>query len=238
MVEAGLAEDAKQALTLIMTGQVLVDDTPHTKAGEQLATHRSLRLKSGQKEHSWVSRGGEKLAHGLDHFRVDPTGKVALDVGASTGGFCDVLLQHSAQKVYAVDVGYGQLAWKLAQDERIVNLERTNCRTLSTEIIPDPIDLLVSDVSFISLTLALPAAITLMGADAIGIVLVKPQFEAPQQDVGAGGIISDPTVRQAALERVIQWLPSQGCQLLGHTPSPITGTKGNIEYLLGFSKSA
>lgn len=173
----------------------------------------------------------------LDHFAIAPASGVCLDVGASTGGFTDVLLSRGATRVYAVDVGNNQLAWKLRQDPRVVVLERTNARTLNREQIPEPIDLVVADVSFISLTLVLPAALALTAPGARLVALIKPQFEAGRDQVGKGGIVRDPAVRQQVCERIENWLAAQpGWQVMGLTESPITGADGNVEFLIAARK--
>jgi Predicted rRNA methylase len=180
-----------------------------------------------------VSRGGVKLAHALDCFSIDPAGCVCLDVGASTGGFTDVLLSRAASRVYAVDVGRNQLAWNLRQDSRVVVLERTNARALSREHVPERVDLIVADVSFISLTLVLPAAMAVAGASATLVALIKPQFEAGRDQVGKGGIVRDAAVRQSVCGRISAWIAAQsGWQVLGLTESPIAGADGNVEFLI------
>ncbi|MEG3639027.1 TlyA family RNA methyltransferase [Magnetococcus sp. PR-3] len=236
VLNLGLATSEAQARSLIMTGQVLVDDHPATKAGAQVAQSAPIRLKNSHKSRQWASRGGDKLVAGLDHFKLDPTGMIGLDIGASTGGFTDLLLQRGATKVYAVDVGHGQLAWRLLQDERVINLERTNAKDLTPALIGDPIDILVSDVSFISLTKALPAPLALLKSGGVGVVLVKPQFEVPREVEMTGGVVRDPQLQQACVARITVWLQEQGYAVHGHTPSPIKGPKGNQEYLLYFSK--
>jgi 23S rRNA (cytidine1920-2'-O)/16S rRNA (cytidine1409-2'-O)-methyltransferase len=181
-----------------------------------------------------VSRGGLKLAHGLDHFGIDPAGMVALDVGASTGGFTDVLLRRGAVRVYAVDVGHGQLDWRLRNDPRVVVLEQINARHLSREHVPEPVDLVVTDVSFISLELALPTALALARPGASLIALIKPQFEVGKGQVGKGGVVRDPALHQAVCARIARWLgEEQGWRVLGVSESPITGPKGNREFLIG-----
>jgi 23S rRNA (cytidine1920-2'-O)/16S rRNA (cytidine1409-2'-O)-methyltransferase len=185
-------------------------------------------------EFPWVSRGGVKLDAGLTHFGIDPKGRVCLDVGASTGGFTDVLLSRGANKVYAVDVGYGQLHAKLRGDPRVVLLERLNARFLSREHVSEPISLAVADVSFISLALILPAIVPLLSGSADVLLLVKPQFEASRGDVGKGGIVRDATVRERAVSRVVAAAETLGLECLGSAPSPIAGADGNVEFLAGF----
>ncbi|MGH6934455.1 MAG: TlyA family RNA methyltransferase, partial [Dongiaceae bacterium] len=190
LVDRGLVESRAKAQTLIMAGKVFAGDHRVDKAGELLSADGSLEVK-GQ-DHPWVSRGGLKLAHALSHFALDPKGAIAIDVGASTGGFTDVLLSHGAAKVYAVDVGRGQLAWKLRNDPRVVVLERTNARHLSSQEVPEPADWVVCDASFIGLETVLPAALGLTKPGAVAIVLIKPQFEVGPGRVGKGGVVRDP----------------------------------------------
>jgi 23S rRNA (cytidine1920-2'-O)/16S rRNA (cytidine1409-2'-O)-methyltransferase len=195
-------------------------------------------LELRQDEQPYVSRGGIKLAHALDHFRLDPEGLVALDIGASTGGFTDVLLRRGARCVHAVDVGYGQLDWRLRNDPRVRVLERTNVRNLSRADIPEPVEVVVADVSFISLRLALPAALALTTPDAWLAALIKPQFEVGKGQVGKGGVVRDPTLHQAACDDIAAWLASQqGWRVLGTVESPITGPKGNREFLIAARRS-
>ncbi|MEQ8655382.1 MAG: TlyA family RNA methyltransferase [Kiloniellales bacterium] len=231
MVERGLAETRSRAQALIMAGQLLCEDRPVEKAGQLLAGDASLRLRG--KAHPWVSRGGVKLAGGLEHFAIDPAGLTCLDVGASTGGFTDVLLQRGAAKVYAVDVGHGQLAWGLRQDPRVIVMERCNARYLTPAEIPDTIDLLVCDASFISLTKVLPAPLSLAGPGARLIALIKPQFEVGKGQVGKGGIVRDPALHTAVCETIVTFLEAlEGWQVIGVTESPIKGPDGNLEFLV------
>ncbi len=181
----------------------------------------------------YVSRGGVKLAHGLDHFGVDPAGRVALDIGASTGGFTDVLLQRGARRVYAVDVGHGQLDWRLRNHPQVVVLERTNARHLTSEMIAEPVDLVVCDASFISLTTVLPAALRLARPEAWLVALIKPQFEVGKGRVGKGGVVRDAALHTEACDKVVRWLETGGWEVRGVTPSPITGPAGNREFLVG-----
>jgi 23S rRNA (cytidine1920-2'-O)/16S rRNA (cytidine1409-2'-O)-methyltransferase len=189
------------------------------------------------KDHPWVSRGGIKLDHGLTHFGLDVSGAVALDVGSSTGGFTDVLLSRGAAKVYAIDVGTNQLAWKLRQDPRVVVHEQTNARFLTADQVPEPIDIVVCDASFIALAKVLEAPLKLVGPGAKLVALVKPQFEAGREDVGKGGVVRDPEVHERVCAQAKGWVESQGWTVLGVTPSPITGPEGNIEFLLGAEKN-
>lgn len=231
LVDCGLVESRSRAQALILAGLVFVGERRVGKAGDLLALDADVWVRG--RDHPWASRGGVKLAHALDHFAIDPAAGVALDVGASTGGFTDVLLSRGAARVYAVDVGHNQLAWKLRQDPRVVVLERTNARTLGREQVPEPIDFIVADVSFISLTLVLPAALALSAPAATLAALIKPQFEAGREQVGKGGIVRDPAVRQQVCERIEGWLAEQpGWQIIGLTESPIAGADGNVEFLI------
>ena len=183
-------------------------------------------------DHPWVSRGGIKLAHALAHFAIDPRGLVAIDVGASTGGFTDVLLKGGAARVYAVDVGHGQLAWPLRNDPRVVVLEKTNARHLGRTEVPEPVDLVVCDASFIGLETVLPAALALAGERARVVALIKPQFEVGRARVGKGGVVRDPALHQEVCTRIAGWLAREGWHVLGIERSPITGPEGNVEFLI------
>ena len=214
-----------------MAGLVYSDTRRLDKAGQRLAADIDIVVKG--RDHPWVSRGGVKLAHGLDHFAIDPQGMIALDIGASTGGFTDVLLERGAARVYAVDVGRAQLAWKLRTDPRVVALEGVNARTLGSDRIPQPVGLIVCDASFIGLATVLPAALALAAPEAYLVALIKPQFEAAREDVGKGGVVRDATVHQAVCDRVRDWLDGlPGWSVLGVVESPITGHEGNVEYLI------
>jgi 23S rRNA (cytidine1920-2'-O)/16S rRNA (cytidine1409-2'-O)-methyltransferase len=231
LVARGLVESRARAQALIMAGKVFSGDRAVGKAGDLLAEDADLSVR-GQ-DHPWVSRGGLKLDHALRHFGLSPTGRVCLDVGASTGGFTDVLLTHGAAKVHAVDVGHGQLAWKLRSDPRVVVHEKTNARYLTAAMIPDPIAVLVCDASFIGLATVLPACLALCTPNAWAVALIKPQFEAGPAAVGAKGVVRDPAVHHAVCERVATWwagLP--GWEVLGIEQSPITGPEGNKEFLI------
>jgi len=232
VVADGLAPSRERAKALILSGIVLVDDTPVTKAGTPVAPDAAVRLKSGAAPKAWVSRGAHKLLPALETFGVDPTGRVCLDVGASTGGFTDVLLQRGAQRVYAVDVGYGQLAWKVRQDPRVVVLERTNARHLTAEHVPELVSLVVVDVSFISVTLLLEAVVARTAPDADLLVMVKPQFEAGRGNVGKGGVVRDEAVRAQTIERVGDAATALGLTVLGSRDNDIRGPKGNLETFL------
>ena len=218
-----------------MAGAVFSGERKLAKAGEMLADDSALEVRG--KVHPWVSRGGMKLDHGLTHFGLDVTGAVALDVGSSTGGFTDVLLSRGAAKVYAVDVGTNQLAWKLRQDSRVVVHEQTNARTLDVSIVPEPVDIVVCDASFIGLAKVVEAPLKLAKPGAKLVALVKPQFEAGRQEVGKGGVVRDPAVHERVCADGAAWVETQGWAVVGLTPSPITGPEGNVEFLLGAVKN-
>lgn len=230
LVERGLCPSRTRAQALILAGEVVVGDHTQTKAGTLVDPEVPLRLKRGD-PNPYVSRGGLKLRGALDHFEVHVEGTVCMDVGASTGGFTDCLLQAGAARVYAIDVGYGQLAWKLSQDERVVVLDRQNIRKLEPEQIPEPIDLAVADCSFISLTKVLPHLPAFLRSGAELVVLVKPQFEVGRERVGKGGVVRDEAARSAALDQVEASARELGFEVLGRTSSPITGREGNHEWL-------
>ncbi|HEY5209844.1 MAG TPA: TlyA family RNA methyltransferase [Stellaceae bacterium] len=237
LVERGLAESRARAQALIMAGAVWSGDRRLDKAGTRLADDAPLEVKA--RDHPYVSRGGIKLEHGLSHFVITVKDRVALDIGASTGGFTDVLLARGAAKVFAVDVGHGQLAWKLRQDSRVVVHERLNARYLTAEQIPEPIDLIVCDASFIGLETILPASLALAAPDADLVALIKPQFEVGKGRVGRGGVVRDPDLHTEVCARIAAWLGAQpGWSVLGITESPIRGPDGNIEFLIGARHSA
>ena len=217
-----------------MAGAVFSGEKKIAKPGDMLAEDAPLDVRG--KDHPWVSRGGIKLDHGLTHFGIDVTGAVALDVGSSTGGFTDVLLSRGAAKVYAVDVGTNQLAWKLRQDPRVVVLEQTNARYLTKEQVSEPVGIVVCDASFIGLAKVLEAPLKLATPGASLVALVKPQFEAGREEVGKGGVVRDPAVHQRVCADAAEWVTSQGWNVLGITQSPITGPEGNVEFLLGATK--
>jgi 23S rRNA (cytidine1920-2'-O)/16S rRNA (cytidine1409-2'-O)-methyltransferase len=236
LVAQGLAESRTRAQALILSGIVFVGDRRVTKAGDLLAGDAALTVKG--RDHPWVSRGGVKLAHGLDFFGLDVTGAVALDVGSSTGGFTDVLLTRGAARVYAIDVGTNQLAWKLRSDERVIVHEQTNARDLTAAIVPEPVDIITCDASFIALSKVLDAALAFAKPGAHLVALVKPQFEAGRGEVGKGGVVRDPAIHQRVCAAAAEWVSSKGWQVLGIEPSPITGPEGNVEFLLGAIKLA
>ena len=232
LVERGLAESRAKAQALIMAGLVFAGAQRLEKPGQAVAADLALTVK-GQ-AHPWVSRGGLKLAKGLEHFAIDPAGLVCLDIGAATGGFTDVLLAHGAARVYAVDVGHGQLAWTLRQDPRVVVLERTNARYLTAREVPEAVGLIACDASFIGLTVVLPAGLRLAAPGAWLVALIKPQFEVGKGRVGKGGVVRDPALHDAVCRSVADWLASRpGWRVLGVTESPITGPEGNREFLIG-----
>lgn len=231
IVERGLAESRAQAQALIMAGRVYSETRRIEKPGMTLAADSKLVVTKGEQQ--WVSRGGIKLASGLDYFAIDPFGKVALDIGASTGGFTDVLLRRGAQKVYAVDVGHGQLDWQLRRNPRVIVLERTNARHLTRAQVLDPVALIVCDASFIGLRTVLPAALALAQPDAELVALIKPQFEAGRDRVGKRGVVRDPAVHAEVCDTIAAWLAEQpGWTVLGTLESPITGPEGNKEFLI------
>jgi 23S rRNA (cytidine1920-2'-O)/16S rRNA (cytidine1409-2'-O)-methyltransferase len=231
LVERGLAESRTKAQALILAGLVYAGDRRIDKAGDRLAAEAALAVKG--RDHPWVSRGGVKLAHALDHFGIDVSGRIALDIGASTGGFTDVLLARGARRVYAVDVGHGQLAWKLRQDPRVVVRERMNARALTRKQIPEAVEIITCDASFIGLTTVLAAPLTLAAAHAALVALVKPQFEAGRESVGKGGVVRDPAVHSMVCDRAAAWVGAQpGWAVEGIVESPILGAEGNREFLL------
>ena len=232
LVERGLAESRARAQALILAGLVYEGTRRVEKPGDGIAQPEALSVRG--RDHPWVSRGGLKLVKGLDHFGIDPAGLVGLDVGASTGGFTDVLLHRGAAKVYAVDVGHGQLAWSLRQDPRVAVLERTNARHLDRATIPDPVGIVVCDASFIGLETVLPAPLSLAAPGVWLVALIKPQFEVGPDRVGKGGVVRDPALHREVCDRIAAWLAARpGWQVLGITESPITGPEGNVEFLIG-----
>ncbi|MEX0922872.1 MAG: TlyA family RNA methyltransferase [Rhodovibrionaceae bacterium] len=237
LVERGLVESRSKAQALIMAGLVFSAEKRIDKPGQAVTEAQPLEVR-GQ-EHPWVSRGGLKLEKGLEAFAIDPAGLVCLDIGASTGGFTDVLLTQDAARVYAVDVGHGQLAWKLRQDARVAVLEKTNARHLTVEQVPEAIDLVVCDASFIGLEVVLPAGLALTRPGARVVALIKPQFEVGRERVGKGGVVRDPQLHREVCERISAWLAARpGWRTLGVVESPITGPEGNVEFLLGGVRDA
>lgn len=236
MVQRGLAASRERARALILAGQVVVDDHRVDKAGSQVFDHAEIRLKGD--DIPFVSRGGLKLQKALQEFKLDVHGIIALDVGASTGGFTDCLLQNGAAKIYAVDVGYGQLAWSLRENPRVVNLERCNIRHLQVEQFDEKPSLAVIDASFISLSKVLPNTLALIAENGQVIALIKPQFEVGKGLVGKGGIVKDRTLHEQVLEQIRQVAEDLHCQVLGIIDSPILGSKGNREFLIHLRKSS
>ncbi|MEA4839083.1 MAG: TlyA family RNA methyltransferase [Rhodospirillaceae bacterium] len=231
LIDRGLVESRARAQALIMAGKVYSGEERLSKAGQMVKEDIALSIRG--EDHPWVSRGGLKLVRAIEAFAIDPKGFVAIDVGASTGGFTDVLLTHGATRVYAVDVGHGQLAWKLRQNPAVVVLERTNARTLTTEQIPEPADIVVCDASFIGLELVLPAALSLTRPGAWAVALIKPQFEVGKGRVGKGGVVRDPALHDEVCARIRDWFSSlPGWQVEGIVESPIKGPEGNIEFLI------
>ncbi len=230
LVELGLADSRSRAQALVLSGNVFLGDRRIDKAG-QAVDAEAVPIVRGR-DHPWVSRGGVKLAHGLDHFAWDVAGVVAIDVGSSTGGFTDVLLARGAARVYAVDSGTNQLAWKLRQDARVVVLEQTSARILTDDHIPERVDLIVCDASFIGLAKVLDRPMTFAKPAARLIALIKPQFEAGRDAVGKGGVVRDPAVHSAVCADVQAWVDGQGWTVEGIVASPITGPEGNVEFLI------
>lgn len=230
LVDRGLAESRAKAQALILAGLVFSGERKVDKAGQALATDAPLALRG--KDHPWVSRGGVKLAHALDHFGWDVAGAVALDVGSSTGGFTDVLLRRGAARVFAIDVGTNQLAWSLRRDPRVIVHERTNARYLTGEVVTEPLDLIVCDASFISLAKVLDRALGFARPGGGLIALIKPQFEAGRAEVGKSGVVRDPAVHARVCAGVAAWLAGRGWRVEGIEPSPITGPHGNVEFLI------
>jgi len=232
-VAQGLVPSREAAARTVLAGGVSVDGVMVDKPAKLVSPAARIEI---VRPASFVSRAGDKLAAALDAFHIDPRGAIGLDVGCSTGGFTDCLLQRGATRIYAIDVGYGQFEWKLRQDSRVVLLERTNIRYVDRAAVPEPIDLAVIDVSFISLTLVLPAVVYLLNSGAMVVALVKPQFEVGKGQVGRGGIVRDDTQREAVTEKVIACAAHLGLQLKGVLDSPVIGRKGNREILVGFAR--
>ena len=234
LVERGLVPSRERARALILAGQVLVAENVVDKAGTQILTDAEIRLKTD--DIPYVSRGGLKLEKALNDFPVEVEGVIAIDVGASTGGFTDCLLQCGAIKVYAVDVGYGQLDWKLRSDERVINLERTNIRHLEASTLGEKPALAVIDASFISLEKVLPPTLKLLTEDARIVALIKPQFEVGRGEVGKGGVVRDQAKHEEVIERIREFVVTNGCEVLGVTESPLLGPKGNREFLIAMQR--
>lgn len=234
--ELGLTESRERAKTTIMSGLVFVDGQRADKPGQQVSPDAKVEVRGAAIP--YVSRGGLKLEKGLKVFPIDVRDKICIDCGASTGGFTDVLLKNGAAKVYAVDVGYGQLAWSLRQDERVVNMERTNIRYISTEQIPEALDIAVMDLSFISIKLVLPAVCALLKDGAELMCLIKPQFEAGREEVGKKGVVRDKSVHLSVIRSILDFVPQLGMTVMGLDYSPIKGPEGNIEYLCYLRKGS
>ena len=235
LVDRGLVESRAKAQALILAGLVFSGERKIEKAGQALPADAPLEVRG--REHPWVSRGGIKLAHALDHFGWDVTGAVALDVGSSTGGFTDVLLQRGAAKVFAVDVGTNQLAWKLRQDPRVIVHEQTNARYLTAEIVTEPVGIIVCDASFIGLAKVLDTALGFAAPGGRLVALVKPQFEAERAEIGKGGVVRDPDVHARVIDDAKSWVESRGWHVVGLVESPITGPEGNKEFLLAAQRA-
>ena len=233
LLTRNLAESRQKAQALIGAGQVFVNGHRADKAGSQFPIDSEIEVKGAKCP--YVSRGGLKIAAGLDHFEIDPAGFICADIGASTGGFTDCLLQRGASKVYAVDVGYGQLDWKLRQDERVVVMERTNARHLAPGDIPEKLDLAVLDASFISLELLLEPLLNFMKPGGRILALIKPQFEVGKGQVGKGGVVRDPELHESSTRKIEEFGRQLGLDCLGVTPSPVLGPKGNREFLICFT---
>ena len=230
LVERGEADSRTRAQALVMAGLVFVGEARVDKPGQKVAEDAAIEVRG--RDHPWVGRGGVKLAGAIEHFGLDPAGAVAMDIGSSTGGFTEVLLHHGAEHVFAVDVGTNQLAWKLRQDPRVTVLEQTNARALTPDIIDRSCDWVVCDASFIGLAKVLEVPLRLAAPEATLVALVKPQFEVGKHEVGKGGIVREEGLHRRVCEEVSDWLVSEGWGVRGLTPSPITGTEGNVEFLL------
>ncbi|AJA07690.1 Putative rRNA methyltransferase [Sphingopyxis fribergensis] len=236
LVDRGLAESRTRAQALILAGLAFVGDRKIDKAGQQVAADAEISVKG--RDHPWVSRGGIKLDHALSHLGWDVTGAVAIDVGSSTGGFTDVLLSRGAVRIYAVDSGTNQLAWKLRQDERVIVHEQTSARILTPAHIPEPIDLIVCDASFIALSKVLPVPMSFAKDGARMVALIKPQFEAERHEVGKKGVVRDAAVHARVCAEVRGWLTGEGWDIIDLVESPITGPEGNVEFLIAAVKRA
>ncbi len=230
MVERGLVESRSKAQALIMARRVRVDGEYETKAGTR--TDAESEIEVVELEHPWVGRGGMKLARAIEEFGIELTGLICADLGASTGGFTDVMLFHGARRVYAIDVGHGQLDVKLREDPRVVNMERFNVRYMEDSDLPEPVDFISIDVSFISLTMILPPSLTILKPDGSLVALIKPQFEVGKRDVGKGGIVRDEEKRRQVVEAITGFAGSQGLEVAGVIESPVKGAEGNVEFLM------
>jgi len=236
LVDRGLAESRTRAQALILAGLAFVGERKIDKAGQQIADDAEISVKG--RDHPWVSRGGIKLDHALSHLGWDIAGAVTIDVGSSTGGFTDVMLSRGAARVYAVDSGTNQLAWKLRQDERVIVHEQTSARILTPAHIPEPVDLIVCDASFIALSKVLPVPMSFAREGARMIALIKPQFEAERHEVGKKGVVRDPAVHARVCAEVREWLTDSGWDVVDLVESPITGPEGNVEFLIAATKRA
>jgi 23S rRNA (cytidine1920-2'-O)/16S rRNA (cytidine1409-2'-O)-methyltransferase len=234
LVERGLAESRTRAQALVMAGVVFSGESKLAKPGQQLAADAPLEVRG--RDHPWVSRGGIKLAHALDAFGLDPAGATAMDIGSSTGGFTDVLLQRGAARVFAVDSGTNQLAWKLRQDPRVTVLEQTSARILTTDLLDAPCNWVVCDASFIGLAKVLQRPLVLAAPDCRLVALIKPQFEVGREEVGKGGVVRDPALHTRVCDEVRAWLEGEGWRVQGIERSPITGPEGNVEFLISASR--
>lgn len=234
LVERGLAESRARAQALVMAGLVFAGESRIDKPGQQVKEDAAIEVRG--RDHPWVGRGGVKLAHALEAFQLDPTGAVAMDIGSSTGGFTQVLLENGADHVFAVDVGTNQLAWKLRQDPRITVLEQTNARALTTAEIDRPCNWVVCDASFISLAKVLEVPLRLAAPECRLVALIKPQFEVRREEVGKGGIVRDEALHRRVCDEVRAWLESDGWRIQGIIESPIKGTEGNVEFLISASR--
>lgn len=235
LVERGLAESRTRAQALIMAGLVFTRETKLAKPGQQLPADAPIEVRG--RDHPWVSRGGIKLAHAIEHFALDPTGALAMDIGSSTGGFTDVLLQGGAEHVFAVDSGTNQLSWKLRQDERVTVLEQTSARILTPEMIDRPCNWVVCDASFIGLAKVLERPLELAATPCQLVALIKPQFEVGREEIGKGGVVRDPALHQRVCSEVREWLEQSGWDVTGIVESPITGPEGNIEFLIAATRT-
>ncbi len=233
LVERGLFESRERAQRSIMAGEVKIGEEVAAKPSQLVNLDADVTVAKPQR---YVGRGGQKLEGALDHFQIEVKDKVALDIGASTGGFTDCLLQRGAKKVYAVDVGHGQLAWRIRNDSRVVVLEKVNARSLSREQVLATVDLIVIDVSFISLTLILPSAFDLLASDGVIVALIKPQFELERQDVSRGGIVRDAALHDKAQQKIVKFAEAAGHGVTGLVPSTITGADGNQEFFICLQK--